>query len=68
MSDLSSVQGQPANVADAVVKSRKDRGVSPIWIIPIVALLIGLYLVYELVASSGPTITIHFAGGFGVEG
>ncbi len=55
------------NAPIAVKKTPRDRGFSPIWIIPIVALLIGLYLVYKVVDEKGPTITISFETATGIE-
>ena len=51
----------------AVKKSAKQRGFSPIWIVPIVAVLIGAFLVFRLVSETGPTITISFKEGAGLE-
>lgn len=51
----------------AVKKTPKERGFSPIWIIPIVALLIGLFLIYRVISESGPTITISFNAASGIE-
>ena len=38
-----------------------------IWVVPIVAVLIGAYMGFEELHSRGPTITIEFADGSGVE-
>jgi paraquat-inducible protein B len=38
-----------------------------IWIVPVVALLVGGYLVYREMASRGPEITITFSNGSGLE-
>jgi len=67
MSNENSGTGSPDKIAGAVVKTASDSGFSPIWIIPIVAVVIGLYLVYQLVSQTGPTITITFKEGYGVE-
>ena len=55
------------NAPIAVKKTQRERGFSPIWIIPIVALLIGLYLVYKVIDETGPTITISFKAASGIE-
>jgi paraquat-inducible protein B len=55
------------NVPVAVKKTPRDRGFSPIWIIPIVALVIGLFLVYRVISETGPTITIGFKSAYGIE-
>ena len=51
----------------AVKKTSNERGFSPIWIIPIVALLIGLFLIYRVISETGPTITISFNAASGIE-
>ena len=55
------------NTPIAVKKTPRDRGFSPIWIIPIVALVIGLFLVYRVISEKGPTITISFNSASGIE-
>ncbi|MCP4000067.1 MAG: MCE family protein [Gammaproteobacteria bacterium] len=55
------------DIANAEKKTARESGFSPVWIIPIVALLIGLFLIFRLVTESGPTIVIHFAEGTGIE-
>src|SRR5688572_17849814 len=46
---------------------RRQARVSPIWIVPIVALLIGLWLVYDNVTSNGPLITLEIEDAEGIE-
>lgn len=54
--------------ATPAVKNSKDKtGFSPIWIVPIVALLIGVFLLYRLASETGPTITITFKEAEGME-
>jgi len=55
------------NAPVAVKKTPRERGFSPIWIIPIVALVIGLFLVYRVISETGPTITIGFKSASGIE-
>lgn len=50
---------------EAVVARR--RGISIVWLIPIVALLIGAFLAYKAYTSQGPTITITFDTAEGLE-
>jgi paraquat-inducible protein B len=59
--------GLTDNAPMAVKKSPRERGFSPIWIIPIVALLIGFFLVYRVISESGPTILISFNAASGIE-
>ena len=49
--------GGPAG-RDALVKPQRRLGL--VWVIPIVAALIGAYLAYDAISSRGPTITIAF--------
>ncbi len=53
--------------APAVKHVKGEGGFSPIWIVPIVALLIGAFLIYKVVTETGPTITITFSDAPGVE-
>ena len=40
--------------------TRPPRGFSPVWVIPIIAALLGLYLVYKHYSEEGPKITVRF--------
>jgi len=53
------------NEARAVVKPKKS--ISIVWIVPLVALLIGGWLAYKAVTEKGPTITITFEDAEGLE-
>ena len=48
-------------------KVQTRRGFSIIWVVPIVALLIGGWLAYKAMSERGPTITISFATAEGLE-
>jgi paraquat-inducible protein B len=50
---------------EAVV--RKRRGISIVWLVPIVAVLIGGFLAYRAYTEKGPTITLSFATAEGLE-
>jgi len=54
-----------ADAAAPVVKKR--RSFSIVWVVPLVALLIGGWLVYKAVTEKGPTITITFETAEGLE-
>ena len=55
-------EGVPANISSL-------RGLSALWLIPIVTLLVGIWMVYDYWASQGPLITIEFTNADGlVEG
>ncbi len=45
---------------------RKKRGLSPIWILPLVALCIGGWLLYTSYRDAGIEITVHFASAEGI--
>jgi paraquat-inducible protein B len=46
---------------------QKKGGFSIVWIIPIVAALVGGWLAYKTISEKGPTITITFEDGSGLE-
>jgi paraquat-inducible protein B len=56
----------PETVPQATVKARSRR-FSIVWIVPIVALVIGAWLVYKAYTEKGPTITITFETASGLE-
>ncbi len=43
------------------------RGPSVVWLVPLVAVLIGAFLVYRSFADRGPTVTIEFQSAAGLE-
>jgi len=52
-------------IPEAVVEKR--RGFSLVWLIPLVAALIGGWLAYKTISEKGPSITIAFKDGSGIE-
>ncbi|WP_111412033.1 intermembrane transport protein PqiB [Billgrantia lactosivorans] len=48
-------------------RATPQRRLSPIWIVPIVAMLIGLWLVYDNYRSRGPSITLTMSSAEGIE-
>jgi paraquat-inducible protein B len=46
---------------------KKKGGFSIVWIIPIVAALVGGWLVFKTISEKGPTIRISFSDGAGIE-
>lgn len=56
-------------VSDDMHRARAtpQRRLSPIWIVPIVAMLIGLWLVYDNYRSRGPLITLTMSNAEGIE-
>lgn len=45
----------------------QQKRLSPVWIVPFVALLIGAWLVYDNYASRGPQIALHLPSADGIE-
>jgi len=60
--------GEPdfSDLPEAVIKEVKTP-ISIVWIVPLVALLIGGWLVYKALSEKGPTITISFKTAEGLE-
>ncbi|MBC2717318.1 MAG: MCE family protein [Desulfobacteraceae bacterium] len=54
-----------SDMPEAVIHSRKSFSV--VWIVPIVALIIGAWLVYKAMSERGPEITITFESAEGLE-
>lgn len=52
------------DVVDAQI--RPPRKISPFWILPIVAFIIGVLLFFQILKEQGETITIRFAKGDGI--
>ncbi|MHB0774103.1 intermembrane transport protein PqiB [Halomonas sp. WWR20] len=48
------------------IRQRQNR-LSPIWIVPLVAVLIGLWMLYDNYASRGPVITLIMENAEGIE-
>ena len=61
----------PSPPVDGIPKAhltrRKRRQISLVWIIPIVALLVGAYLVFHALRTNGPSIDIEFKTAEGLE-
>lgn len=56
-----------SNIPEPVVVPKRRRGPQLVWIIPIVAALIGGWLAVKSILERGPTITISFKTGEGLE-
>jgi paraquat-inducible protein B len=55
----------PSGTAQAVVQTKK--GISIVWVVPLVAILIGGWLAYKAITEKGPSITITFENAEGLE-
>jgi paraquat-inducible protein B len=58
---------QPPEIPDAIIERRHRRSSQLIWIIPVIALLVGLSLAVRAYLEKGPVITISFKSGEGIE-
>jgi len=65
MSEINKILGETEDLPDVVVK--KQKGIPLIWLIPVVAAIIGASLAYKTISEKGPTITITFKSGDGLE-
>ncbi|WNV03922.1 MlaD family protein [Candidatus Methylospira mobilis] len=45
----------------------KSRGLALVWVIPLIALAIGIWLAYQTLSAEGPTVTIAFREASGLE-
>ncbi|SAK70297.1 PqiB family protein [Caballeronia ptereochthonis] len=59
--------GLPPNLPEPVIEPRSRWLPSLVWVIPLVAALIGVILVVKTVSSRGPTVTISFVSAEGLE-
>ena len=57
----------PSSTPEAIVKTKKGFSFSIVWLVPVVAALIGGWLVYKAFSEKGPTITITFKTAEGLE-
>ena len=57
----------PVPVAPVTHARQDRRGISPVWIIPIVAALLGLWLVWQNYRNKGPVVEIRFETAEGIE-
>lgn len=55
------------DIPQAKVVTERKRSLSLVWVIPIVAALIGGWLVIKTIMNQGPTITIQFENAYGLE-
>lgn len=49
------------------VNVREQRWPSPVWLIPLAALLVGFWLLFQTWYQRGPTITVQFSSAEGIE-
>ncbi len=51
---------QPRDPADKPIVRQKKTRFSAVWVIPVVAALFGLFLVWKYYSARGPEVTVHF--------
>ena len=68
MSDPKKDVSDLSQVPEAEIKSHKRHfSISIVWLVPLVAVLIGGWLVFRAQSEKGPTITITFSSAEGLE-
>ncbi|MCP9760386.1 intermembrane transport protein PqiB [Aquitalea sp. S1-19] len=58
---------EPADNKQPIARVAKLRQLSLVWIVPIVALIAGLWMVYTTWSNQGPQITLHLPSAEGIE-
>ncbi len=66
MSNSKSESPELKGLPEPEVRTKKQ-GISIVWLVPLIALAIGGWLVYKAVSEKGPTVTITFKSGEGLE-
>jgi paraquat-inducible protein B len=67
MNEQNGSRRNPSSTPEAIVKTKKSFSFSLVWLVPVVAALIGGWLVYKALSEKGPTITITFETAEGLE-
>jgi len=65
MTEQTEPKTAPLDVPEAVIRTRKSFSI--VWLVPLVAVLIGGWLVYKALSEKGPRITITFNTAAGLE-
>jgi paraquat-inducible protein B len=65
--DAQEVEAQEAEAKVAEARLGSDLKFSPVWLVPVVALVIGLWMIYSHYAGQGPIIEISFQSGEGIQ-
>ena len=58
---------EPEHIPDAVARDKGKRSFPFVWILPVVALIVGGWIALKSVWEQGPTITIRFNSAEGIE-
>jgi len=54
-------------MAEAEARRRRQARISPIWVIPLLAVCVGGWLVFDRISSRGPTVTLVMPDAEGIE-
>ena len=65
MSEQNSKENEIEDIPEAMVQTRRQ--ISIVWLVPIVAILIGGWLAYKGLSEKGPMVTISFESADGLE-
>jgi paraquat-inducible protein B len=65
MSEQDSTETENQEIPQALVQTRRQ--ISIVWLVPIVAILIGGWLAYKGLSEKGPVVTISFESAEGLE-
>src|SRR5210317_2035212 len=66
MSDSKNDKPELKGVPQADIRTGKRR-ISIVWLVPLIALAVGGWLVYKAISEKGPTVTISFKSAEGLE-
>jgi paraquat-inducible protein B len=66
MSENTMIESDLAEISEPVIQTRK-RQFSFVWIVPVIAALIGGWLIYKTLSEKGPEVTITFKTAEGLE-
>jgi len=67
MNEQDSGSENPSSTPEAIIQTKKSFSFSIVWLVPVVAVLIGGWLVYKALSEKGPTVTITFKTAEGLE-
>jgi paraquat-inducible protein B len=56
-----------STIPKAIIKAPSKRKLPLVWIVPMVAAIIGIWLVVQNIVNEGPTVTIRFTNAEGIE-
>lgn len=60
------MNNEPNNEQPQHVSIRRDRGLSPLWLLPLLAIIVAGWLLYKAVNEGGERIQIHFNDAVGL--